>query len=147
MKKTIVKTAFLTSIIILSGCTYSSKEKPIPLEQLPTEAQQVINTHFARQKVALIKLENEFADKEYDVTFTNGNKLEFDKKGNWTEVDCKNTQVPPSLIPEPIGKYLLENYPQEKVLEMSKDRRGYDLDLTNRLELKFNLDYQLVDFD
>ena len=30
--------------------------------------------------------------------FTNGDKLEFDKKGVWTEVNCKYSAVPVAVV-------------------------------------------------
>jgi len=145
MKKTILRTALLACIIGLTAC--EGKEKPITVNELPTKAQQTITTHFAAEKVALAKVDNEMFDKEYEVTFASGNQLEFDKEGKVTKVECKTSQVPELLIPETIREFLHENYPQEKVLKMSRDHRGYDLDLTNRIELEFSPECQLVDID
>ena len=68
-------------------------------------------------------------------------------KGNWEEVDCRYGEVPAAIIPVPLKNYLNANYPDEKVLKIERDRRGYDLKLSNKLELKFNNDFEIVDID
>ena len=48
------------------------------------------------KSTACAVMESDWFDKSYDVIFTNGDKLEFDKKGVWTEVNCKYSAVPVS---------------------------------------------------
>ena len=67
---------------------------------MPQTAQTFIKTHFPDNKVAMAKMETDWFDKSYDVIFTNGDKLEFDKKGIWTEVNCKYSAVPVAVVPE-----------------------------------------------
>ena len=82
------------------------------------------------------------------VVFTaNGNKVEFDKKGNWEEVDCKHTSVPVAIIPAAIQKYVTTNYPDAKVLKIERDKKDYEVKLSNRTELKFDLKFNLIDID
>ena len=66
---------------------------------MPQKAQQFIKQHFAGSNIAMAKVESDFLQKSYDVIFTDGNKVEFDKKGNWTEVNCKFSVVPQGIIP------------------------------------------------
>ena len=49
--------------------------------------------------------------------------MEFDKKGNWEEVDCKHTSVPVAIIPAAIQKYVTTNYPDAKVLKIERDKK------------------------
>ncbi|MCR4921301.1 MAG: PepSY-like domain-containing protein [Bacteroidaceae bacterium] len=143
--KGLFKTALLCSALFVQSCVMAD-DKPIQLNQMPANVQQVVKTHFADQKIAIAKVDGWFW-KEYDVVFTNGNKIEFDSKGNWTEVECKNSEVPASLVPAAIAKYVKENYPQAKVMGLSRDRQGYDVKLANGIELEFNQQYQLIDID
>jgi hypothetical protein len=50
-------------------------------------------------------------------------------------------------VPEAISKFVADSYPQMKILEIDHDRRGYDVKLSNRMELKFDSQYQLVGID
>ena len=69
----------------------------------------------------MAKMETDWFDKSYDVIFTNGDKLEFDKKGVWTEVNCKYSAVPVAVVPEAIKKYVATNYPDAKMLKIERD--------------------------
>ena len=96
----------------------------------------------------MAKVETDFLDKNYDVVFTNGNKVEFDKKGNWTNVDCEHTQVPVAILPEAIRQYVAKNYPDAKVLKIEvTDRKGYDVELSNGFELEFDKRMNVIDVD
>ena len=111
------------------------------------KAQTFITTYFKDQKVALITQETGLFYKSYDVVFASGEKLEFDKSGDWTEVKCKTVEVPAAIIPEAILKYVKANYPEAKILEIEHDSEGYEIKLSNRLEIKFNNKFQVVDID
>ena len=90
------KFAFLfVCLFAMSLNVLASNDKPIQVTEMPKAAQAFIKSHFADQSVAVAKLENDFMYKNYDVIFTNGDKVEFDKKGNWTNVDCRFVIVSP----------------------------------------------------
>ena len=129
--KTLFRTALLCFALLTQSCVMADNDKPIQLNQMPVNVQQVVKTHFVGQNVAIAKVDGWFFWKEYKVVFTNGNKIEFDSNGEWTDVECKKSEVPASLIPSAIGKYVKENYPQTKVLEMNRERKGYEIKLSN----------------
>ena len=85
--------------------------------------------------------------KSYEVIFTNGDKVEFDNKGNWEEVNCKYSAVPAAIIPATIQKYVTTNYPDAKILKIERDKKDYEVKLSNRTELKFDLKFNLIDID
>ena len=109
--------------------------------------EQFIKQHFADSKVALAKMESDFFYKSYEVIFTNGDKVEFDNKGNWEEVNCKYSSVPTAIIPAAIQKYVATNYPDAKILKIERDKKDYEVKLSNRTELKFDLKFNLIDID
>ena len=73
--------------------------------------------------------------------------MEFDKNGYWKEVDCKYSSVPAAVIPEAIQKYVKDNYPDTKILKLERDKKEYEVKLTNRTELKFDINFNLIDID
>ena len=101
----------------------ADNDKPISVNALPAKAQTLLSQHFNGQKVMLATIETGVINKSYDVVLQNGTKLEFDKKGNLTEIDCKQGKVPAKLIPQAIRNYLKKNYPAQAVkkIEMSKN--------------------------
>lgn len=143
------KLAFLfVCLFTLNMMAWAGNDKPIQVTEMPKSAQQFIKSHFAGQAVAMAKMETEFLDKSYDVIFTNGDKVEFDKKGQWTKIDCKHTQVPAEVIPEAIQKYVAQNYPDAKILKIEvTDRRGYEIDLSNGFDIEFDKKMNVIEID
>lgn len=131
----------------LHSVVRADNDKPVKVTQLPQQAQQFIKQYFGDKSVAIAKVESDWLNKSYDVIFTNGDKLEFDKKGNWTEVNCKYSAVPTPVIPTAIQKYITGNYPDAKVLKIECDKKDYELKLSNGWELKFDMQFNLLDID
>ena len=144
MKKLLL---LLVCLFTFQAVVKANADKPIKVAQLPQSAQQFIKSHFGNSKVAIAKMETDWLDKSYDVIFTDGNKLEFDKQGNWKEINCKYSAVPAGVIPAQILKYVSENYPDAKVLKIERDKKDYEVKLSNRWELKFDLQFNLIDID
>ena len=134
-------------LFTLQTIARADDDKPIQVSQMPQKAQQFIKQHFAGSNIAMAKVESDFLQKSYDVIFTDGNKVEFDKKGNWTEVNCKFSVVPQGIIPSPIPKYTATNYPDAKVLKIERDKTDYEVKLSNGWELKFDSKFNLIAID
>ena len=143
------KILFVFAAFLLIGVSVAKadNDKVINKNELPAQAQQFINEHFANVKLSYAKLERDFLERSYEVLLTDGTKLEFSSKGTWLEVDCKYGEVPAAVIPAPIKNYIKENYPGERVLKIERDRSNYELKLSNRLELTFDKDFRIIDID
>lgn len=143
----------MKKLIFLFVCVFSiqvalaDNDKPISFNQLPQTAQKFVKQHFPKAKVAFVKMDTELFDKSYDVIFNNGDKLEFDKNGEWTEVNCRSTAVPTKVIPAPIQQYVKTNYPDAKVLRIERDRYDYEVKLSNFWEIKFDTKFNVIDMD
>lgn len=136
------------SLFVMNLVVFADNDKPIQVTEMPKGAQSFVKSHFANQSVAVAKMETDFFDKTYDVIFTNGDKVEFDKKGNWTKVDCEHTQVPQAVIPAAIQQYVSKNYPDAKVVKIEKtDRKGFDVDLSNGFDIEFDKKMRVVEID
>lgn len=143
------KLVFLfVGLFVTSLSVWAYDDKPIEVSEMPKAAQQFIQRHFANQSVAVAKMETDFMAKSYDVIFTNGDKVEFDRKGKWTNVDCEHSQVPQEVIPVAIQKYVAKHYPEAKVLKIElTDRKGYDVELNNGLEVEFDKNFKVREID
>ena len=145
MKKLVL---LFVCMFAVSTMTMADNDKPIPVTQLPAKAQTFLQTYFKDSKVALSKQESDLFYKSYDVVFTNGEEVEFDKSGEWTEVNCRINGVPNSIIPEAIKNYVSTNYPDTQVMHIERESRGgYEIKLSNRLEITFNKNLQVIDID
>lgn len=123
-------------------------DTPIQFNQLPATAIQFVKINFKDRPIALIKKDSGFFDTSYDVIFTNGDKVEFDKKGNWTKVYSQKADFPVAIIPSQINTYLNNTYPNVAVVQIEKtDRNGYEIDLSNNIELEFNNLFKLISID
>lgn len=147
--KRIIQTSIVALICLITFQlqVFAGNGKPISVTRLPVAAQQTIKKHFPNRKVALTKMESGFFSREYYVIFTNGEKIEFDKNGNWTEIDCKHSSVPASLIPVRIANYVKRNYPGCHILKIEADDDEYEVKLSNRMEITFNKKFQVTDID
>lgn len=137
----------LLSVFVLSAPASADKDTPINLNQLPAAAQQVIKTHFAGKKVALAKYDKDITDKSYDVIFTDGSKLEFDRNGKWTEIFCPTGSVPTALVPAAITQYVNTHYAPAKIIKIERDKRETEIKLSDGMEITFNTKYQVTDID
>jgi predicted nucleotide-binding protein (sugar kinase/HSP70/actin superfamily) len=79
--------------------------------------------------------------------FADGVKIEFNGDGEWKDVDCKFGAVPAAIIPKKIASYVAKNYPDAKIIKIDRDRRDYEVSLSNRLELTFDMKFNLVEID
>ncbi len=145
MKKLRILLTGLFLFVATGAC--ADNERPISVNQLPQPAQQFIRQHFSDRKIALVKMETDFMKKSYDVLFADGSQIEFDSQGNWKEVDCKLTEIPAAILPTPISTYITSNYPGVSAVKIEKDRREYEVKLSNRIELTFDRQYNLIDID
>lgn len=121
--------------------------KPITFEQLPAPAQQFVKTHFANIKVVVATFEKDLLEKSYDVALSDGTKLEFDGKGQWTDVVCPKSGVPSKVLPDGIKTYLNSSFPDVKVKKIERDSREYEVTLENGTEITFNKNFQVKDID
>ena len=145
MKK--VMSVIFASMYFMMAAAMVDNDKIIQFVQLPAQAKVFISSHFKELKVATTKMDTEFMDKKYDVIFTTGEKVEFNKNGVWTEVKCVNTPVPEKIIPVEIKSYMRQNYPGVFVKGIEHDKKGYDVELSNGLDIEFNNNFQVVDID
>ncbi len=91
-------------------------------------------------------LDKELFDKSYDVIFSDGTKLELDKKGQWKEV--KAAKMPAGIVPTAVAQKVKSVAPGTTVVKIEKrDEGGYEVKLSNGMELEFNRQLQLVDID
>lgn len=144
MKKLFV---LFVGLFALISVVKADDDKAISVDQLPAQAKQFISQYFSSSKVAVAKMEKDFFDKNYDVIFADGNKVEFNKEGIWKEVDCKYSIVPAVIIPATIQTYVSSNYANAKIVKIDRDKRDYEVKLDSGMKLTFDLKFNLIDID
>lgn len=147
---------FLVCMFLMVGTTYSMAEKNTSVEmasdgyvvgvqQLPVAAQEVITKCFADREILTILKERG----EYEVIFNNGEKIEFNNKGEWTEVSCHTTQVPDILIPNPIKMRIMADFSNARIVKIDRSSNGkkYEVKLNNGLEVEFDKKFNVKKVD
>ena len=128
----------LTAVMALLPAV-AANDRPISKEQLPARALDFLEAHFPNVEVSLAKEDRELFEHHYEVVLMNSTKIEFRGDGTWYEIDCRYTDVPQGVIPA--------RYPEARVRELKRERRGWEATLSNGLELTFDSRMQLVDID
>lgn len=90
-----------------------------------------------------------------DVTLSDYTQIGFSGNlfGNlkWEEVDCRHaslsTTVPAALVPVEITNYVNRIHGSQSITKISKDNRGWDIELSNGIEIEFDKRFNVVDFD
>lgn len=133
--KTLKIAGILLASLFITNCT--ATEKIVTLEQMPQKAQQFINAHFSERQISYAKLD----EGTYEVRFADGTEADFNRKGEWDNVDCQRNAVPASIIslmPAAIQEYVQNNFAGAFIVAIDKDRNGYDIELNTDIDLKFN---------
>ena len=129
MKKLVLA---VVAMFAMSTMVMADNDKPVQVNQLPAPAQTFLNTLF---------------NKSYEVMFNTGDKVEFDKAGEWTEVRCRQTGVPAQIVPAQIAEYVKTNYPDAVILQIERDSREWEVKLSNRWEITFDKQMRVIDID
>ena len=145
MKKIIIIALAVFSLGILTA--NADNDRLIVKESLPKKAQLFIDSNFKNSKITYVKDERDFLERSYEVLFADGTKVEFDRNGEWKEVDCRRSSVPTAIVPAKILNYVNNSYPGVKVIQIERDRIDYEVKLSNNLELTFNKKFNIIDID
>lgn len=135
MKKLLFLFGLICVTVLGNGC--ESHDQVIQLSDLPKVAQNFINTHFGDRQVSYVMKD----DGEYEVRFNDGTKVDFGRKGDWEAVDCNHQSVPQSvvkLLPSNVSSYVTSNFSGAFITKIERERRSYNVELNNGLELEFN---------
>jgi uncharacterized protein YxeA len=110
---------------------------------LPKNATDYIAKHFNGYEINFSEKDRDVLDVDYTVYVRNGKqsyKLEFDKKGNVTDIESESRglALPQSVLPANVVQYVKGAFPNAKVTEWSKDGNKQLVELNNDMELVFN---------
>lgn len=115
---------------------------------LPQAAQAVIKKNF-KSEVSLVKIDKTLGKiSEYEVVLTDGSEITFDSKGNWREVETsKSKSVPSGFVPKSISDYVSKNHKGQKIVGIEIKRDGYEVDLSNGIDIRFSKTGDFIKYD
>ena len=140
MKKILV---LFVALLTLGFSAKADHDQVITFNQLPATAQTMLKQYFADKVPLIVTMDWD----DYTVVYDSGEKVEFDKQGNWKDIDCRTSHVPTALIPEQIKAHVKATFPGTTILKLDRNRRGYEVKLNNGLGLEYNRSFQVVDID
>lgn len=143
--KSILFTFGIASMLFF-GNHVNAQDQIIQASELPAMASKFLKSNFGKETIA--KVEKDVKDMDYEVYFNNGVKVEFDKEGNWKEIDGNNVMaIPTEFIDKNILKYVSANYPNTNIVKIEKNRTNQEVELSNGVELKFDSNGKFIRMD
>ncbi len=143
MKRIFVILAGLLAIASVS----KADDRPVRFEELPKAAQKFVKVNFPDNIVLYASMDDDIMFPEYEVGLDNGVNIDFRNDGQLEKIQARQTGVPAAIIPVKIREYVTAHYPGVKILEYEVDRNGYEIKVSNGLEMKFSLTFHLVEID
>lgn len=141
----------LTLLFIATATIFTASannDRPITIDQVPASAREFINTHFKGVEISYVTIDDEgYFGPSYEVNLVGGAQVEFASDGNWTDVNCRFNAIPDGIVPNQIAEYVKQNHPTEVIVKLDKGRRGYEIELRNGLEIKFDLNFRMIGYD
>ena len=144
MKKMMLSALAMATLLITPAMAW---EVAVTKQQLPAEAQAFLKTNFAKSEVVVATHDKDIADNDYTVILNDGTKVEFDAKGKWESVKNKGAKIPASVIPVQIANFVNAHYAGVGIVQIEVKRFGYEVELSNDLELKFDKSGRCVGID
>lgn len=147
-RQAIVLITALTVLGALIYYSFAAKPKIQTKGDLPELSQKFIATHFPEEKTAYMLVDIDGFRRTYELMLTSGKELEFNKKGEWKEIDAKIEAVPEAIIPPKIVQFVNENFGESAfVVQIEKKHWGFEVELSNKLELEFSSKARFIGYD
>lgn len=136
----------MLAALTITACD-SDDDVLIDEKDLPTTARTFLAQYFPSQTVTRVEKDGKNGSQYYDVTLSDGTDVEFDQNGNWTEIDCKTKAVPSVIIPQAITAYVEGNYPGILIVQIDREPYGYEIELSNHIDIKFDEQFNVLRID
>lgn len=144
MRKFILLLAMLVSSLSLWADDVISHD----VSGLPEIAQKVITDNF-KAEISYIKIDKDFGRiSDYKVVLSDGSEIKFERSGAWEEVEVNSPAVVPDyFIHRSIKQFVNKKHKGANIVKIEKERRGYEIELSNGIDIKFNPKGEFVRYD
>mgnify|MGYP003457057439 CR=1 FL=1 len=142
MKKILI----FAAAFLFTAAIVAADDRPIDVNRLPDAAKAFLNTHFPGEQILYATKDDDLLYPDYNVTLGNGVFLEFYNNGA-LELIGSGTGVSTEFIPVQIVEFVKVRYPDAYFIEYKLDKKHYEVKLSNRIELKFNKNFNLLEID
>lgn len=106
--------------------------------QVPNSLRQFVVTHYGKE-VTITRAERERKGEgfEYEVKLSNGAEIDYGISDEWLEIEDVNG-VPQAIVGETIAAHVKANHPNAKIVKIEREARGFEVKLSNGLELVYD---------
>ena len=136
----------IAAIALASLQIISADDRPVTFNQLPAAAQAFINTNYAGEKFSYATVDDALILPDYNVMLANGVKIQFEHNGALEKIESR-AGIPSDLVPVQIRDYVQLHYPDAIFTGYEIGRKSYEVKLSNRLEIKFNRNFHVIEID
>lgn len=127
--------------IAFTGCD-NDKDEPVSSGELPSKATEFISQYFPSARIVSSQKDKD----EFEVTLSDGTRIDFDRQGEWTDVEASYLKtIPSGFYPSAIDSYVDQYFNGDGINEISKVKRGYEVELTTTTEILFDHDGQFIE--
>ena len=141
MKKLSIITAFVA--ILCFGMTTAKAQNNNSTPEITLFVEQ----YFPQANILMVNAEWD----EYEVRLSDGTQIEFNRSSEWKKIDCEHSTtyptVPAKLVPEQITNYVSTSFANQGIIKIEKQRRGWEIELNNELEIKFDKNFAVTKID
>ena len=138
--------ALALCVAVFASCNGGGDAQQQPVAATPNAQEQMAPQPAADTTMASQQVPQQ-APAQTDVYLNDGTEVDFDARNQWEKVDCHTKAVPAALVPSAIASYVKANYQSLPITKIDNNRYGYDIELSNGLELKFNANGQFMGID
>lgn len=138
-----------TVVLLCAGTMFSigcEKENVIMPEQVPSDISSFVQLHFSDHEILQVIKDTDGFVLTYDVILSDGISLEFNRKKEIIDIDS-DSQLPDSVIPEPILTYIHEHYSSNVITDWELEDRHQQIGLDNGLDLEFTKKGEFIRID
>ena len=150
MQQLIKKHLTLLLVLLVSMTAFTSCDEdegyPIDLRDLPSLSWDFLDYYYYDIPVVEAFYYGSGSDGYYRVNLADGTSVGFDAWGNWYYVSAPwDSSVPLDIVPPRIANFVGYYYPYEAIVSITITGYGYDITLSNGIDLSFDTYGEVLD--
>lgn len=117
---------------------------------VPENSKRFITDYFSNNTITVVEKKRTANTNGavYEVKFSNRDEIEFDVNGDWVKVEAEGRNaIPTGFILPTIVNYVTTNYSTFSINQIEKNTFGFEVELTNDLDLIFDKNGEFVRID
>ena len=137
----------LLAILSIGFASCTNETTTTDMTTLPVAVQNTVKNNFTGNVVSVTTEDSAIGVEEYEVCLDDGTKISFAGE-EWDEVEMPlGVSVPSYFLLSPISEYVATNYPGQAIVQISKDNKGYEIELANGIDIDFDINGNFIKVD